>query len=290
MAGVLRCHPYPGEFRDSNRRFHLSYFMGLRKNTEADDQGGEQIDMRRTVEDFKGAVWKYIYRKPTMLIHVCHAKRKNLPDFVFPGGVRPPQPVKVSGGCQLPAKRRKNEPSRVNIVAPKKMKLDVAGAEISVDESGSVALCGGNGEIERNFLTTQNHETGLAGVALDLKRHTNNKHKGEGSGKCHQPSVAECTGNLIFVDQAGDHGQSNKPISNLQGSSKVPDHLEDNLQPMDRVENDVATEGSLMQKSTTKHQTAGATGGTTVVGDTSRYTFSSEGIDELEVLYAHFLV
>ncbi|XP_017255375.1 nuclear poly(A) polymerase 1 isoform X2 [Daucus carota subsp. sativus] len=289
MAGVLRCHPYPGEFRDKNRRFHLSYFMGLRKNTEADDQGGEQIDMRRTVEDFKGAVWKYIYRKPTMLIHVCHAKRKNLPDFVFPGGVRPPQPVKVSGGCQLPAKRRKNEPSRVNIVAPKKMKLDVAGAEISVDESGSVALCGGNGEIERNFLTTQNHETGLAGVALDLKRHTNNKHKGEGSGKCHQPSVAECTGNLIFVDQAGDHGQSNKPISNLQGSSKVPDHLEDNLQPMDRVENDVATEGSLMQKSTTKHQTAGATGGTTVVGDTSRYTFSSEGIDELEpVALANF--
>ncbi|WOH05154.1 hypothetical protein DCAR_0624568 [Daucus carota subsp. sativus] len=191
MAGVLRCHPYPGEFRDKNRRFHLSYFMGLRKNTEADDQGGEQIDMRRTVEDFKGAVWKYIYRKPTMLIHVCHAKRKNLPDFVFPGGVRPPQPVKVSGGCQLPAKRRKNEPSRVNIVAPKKMKLDVAGAEISVDESGSVALCGGNGEIERNFLTTQNHETGLAGVALDLKRHTNNKHKGEGSGKCHQPSIMD---------------------------------------------------------------------------------------------------
>ncbi|VFQ67330.1 unnamed protein product [Cuscuta campestris] len=29
-----------------------------------------------------------------MSIHVCHVKRKNIPNFVFPGGVRPSQPAK----------------------------------------------------------------------------------------------------------------------------------------------------------------------------------------------------
>lgn len=283
MDGVLQCHPHPGEFADSNRRFHYSYFMGLRKKKEADNQESEQFDMRRTVEDFKCAVWKYIYWKPTMLIHVCHAKRKNLPHFVFPGGVRPSQPVKVSGGSQLPAKRRKNEPSQVNLVASNKMmKLDVAGAGISLEESGSVAMCGHNTGIERNFGTRQSHETGLDGVSLDVKRHTHNQHEDEGSVRCCQPSVSACTGSLICAEQAGDHGQSNEPIADLQGSSKVIDHLEDNLQLIDRVENDVSTEGDLVQ-STTKHEAAEATGETTVMGDTSSYKFSAdEGLDELE--------
>lgn len=287
MAGVLQCHPHPGEFTDNSRRFHFCYFMGLRKNTEADNQEGELFDMRRTVEDFKGAVWKYNYWKPTMLIHVCHAKRKNLPRFVFPDGVRPPQPVKVSSGSQLPTKRRKAEISQVNVVASKKMKLDVAGAGISIVESGSVAMCGDNDEIERNFGTRRNHETGLAGAELDVKCHTHNPHEDEGSVKFCQPSVSECTGSSIFADQAGVHGQSEEPNSNHQGSSKVLDHLEDNLQLMDPVENDVATKGSLVQ-STTKHEAAEATGETRVTGDASCYKFTVDGgLDELEVLSAY---
>lgn len=289
MGGILQCHPHPGEFTDSNRRFHYCYFMGLRKNIEADNQEGELFDMRSTVEDFKGAVWKYIYWKPTMLIHVCHAKRKNLPHFVFPDGVKPRQPVKISGGSQLPAKRRKNEPSQVNVVAPtKKMKLDVAGAGISTDESGSVAICGDNAEIERNFGTRQNLETGLADVTLDVKRQICSQHEDEGSAKCGQPSVLECTGSSIFADQDGDHGHTNNPI-NLQGSSNMLDRVGNNLQPMDRVENDVATKGSLVQ-STTKHEAAEATGGTMVIGNTSCHNFSKDGsLDELEVLYAYLL-
>lgn len=281
MAGVLQCHPHPGEFTDNNRRFHYCYFMGLKKNTEADKQEAELFDMRRTVEDFKGAVWKYIYWKPTMLIHVCHAKRKNLPHFVFPDGVRPAQPVKVSGGSQLPTKRRKNETSQVNVVAPKKMKLNVAGAGISIDESGSVAMCG-DAEIERNIGERQNHETCLAGVGLDVKRQTHNPHEDEGSVKFCQPSVSDCTGSSLFPDQAGDHGQPSEPNSIHQGSSKVLDHVEDNLQMMDPVETDVATKGSLVQ-STTKHEAAEAPGETTVVGDTSCYKSSVDGgLDELE--------
>ncbi|XP_074348458.1 nuclear poly(A) polymerase 1-like isoform X2 [Apium graveolens] len=280
MAGVLQCHPHPGEFTDK-RRFHFCYFMGLRRNTEADNQEGELFDMRRTVEDFKGAVWKYNYRKPTMLIHVCHAKRKNLPHFVFPDGVRPPHLVKLSGGSQLPTKRRKNGTSQVNVAASKKMKLDVTGTGISIGESGSVAMCGDNDEIERNFGTRRNHETGLAGVGLDVKRHTHSHHENEGSVKFCQPSVSECTGSSVFVDQARDHGQSNEPNSNHQVSSKVLDHLQDN-KLMDPVENGVATKGSLVE-STTKHEAAEATGETTVMGDTPCYKFSVDGgLDELE--------
>ncbi|KAK1359562.1 hypothetical protein POM88_044036 [Heracleum sosnowskyi] len=197
------------------------------------------------------------------------------------GVLQPPQPVKVSGRSQLPTKRRKNETSQVNVVAPKKMKLDVAGAGISIDESGSAATCGDNAEIERNSGTRRNHETGFAG-GLDVKRYTHSQHEGEGSVKFCQPSLSECTGSSIFADQAGDHGQSNEPNSNHQGSSKVLDHLEDNLHLMDPVENDVATKGSLVQSST-KHEAEEATEETTVMGNTSCYKFSIDGgLDELE--------
>ncbi|KAG9136387.1 hypothetical protein Leryth_020185 [Lithospermum erythrorhizon] len=100
--GVLQCHPYPGEFSDKSRPFRHSYFMGLRRREGANPQDGEQFDMRMTVEDFKQDVYHYSDWKATMLIYVNHVKKKNIPIFVFPGGVRPSPPPRVRGSnCQI---------------------------------------------------------------------------------------------------------------------------------------------------------------------------------------------
>ncbi|CAH9135663.1 unnamed protein product [Cuscuta epithymum] len=89
-SGVLQCHPCPGEFSDKDKPFHHSYFMGLRRKQGTNPQQGEQFDIRLTVEDFKRDVYQYSFWKSTMSIRVCHVKRKNIPNFVFPGGIRPP--------------------------------------------------------------------------------------------------------------------------------------------------------------------------------------------------------
>lgn len=57
---------------------------------------GEQFDMRLTVEEFKHSVNLYTLWKPGMEIYVSHVRRKNIPKFVFPGGVRPPRPSKMT--------------------------------------------------------------------------------------------------------------------------------------------------------------------------------------------------
>ncbi|XP_059316868.1 nuclear poly(A) polymerase 1 isoform X2 [Lycium ferocissimum] len=93
-AGVLQCHPHPGEFSDKSTPFHHSYFMGLRRKQGTNPQQGEQFDIRLTVEDFKRDVYQYSFWQSSMWIHVCHVRRKDLPNFVFPGGVRPAQPAK----------------------------------------------------------------------------------------------------------------------------------------------------------------------------------------------------
>ncbi|XP_057446982.1 nuclear poly(A) polymerase 1-like [Lotus japonicus] len=90
--GVLQCHPYPGEFSDKSRPFHCCYFMGLQRKQGVPVNEGEQFDIRLTVEEFKLAVNSYSTWKPGMDIHVSHVKRRNIPSFIFPGGVRPSLP------------------------------------------------------------------------------------------------------------------------------------------------------------------------------------------------------
>ncbi|KAG6405601.1 hypothetical protein SASPL_133192 [Salvia splendens] len=100
--GVLQCHPHPGEISDKSKPFHHSYFMGLRRKQGANPQEAQPFDIRMTVEDFKRDVYAYSFWKPAMLIHVCHVKRKDLPIFVFPGGVRPSPPRKRSALASCP--------------------------------------------------------------------------------------------------------------------------------------------------------------------------------------------
>ncbi|KNA24682.1 hypothetical protein SOVF_013410 [Spinacia oleracea] len=93
---MLQCHPHPGEFTDNSKPFHSCYFMGLQRKKEVPASEGEQFDIRMTVDDFRQTVNMYTMWKPGMEIRVSHVKRRSIPAFVFPGGIRP-RPAKSSG-------------------------------------------------------------------------------------------------------------------------------------------------------------------------------------------------
>ncbi|KAI4341513.1 hypothetical protein MLD38_026227 [Melastoma candidum] len=89
---MLQCHPHPCDFSDKSRPFHYCYFMGLQRKQGVAPHENERFDIRFTVEEFKHSVNVYAMKKPGMWIHVTHVKRKEIPNYVFPGGVRPPRP------------------------------------------------------------------------------------------------------------------------------------------------------------------------------------------------------
>lgn len=91
---MLQCHPHPGDFPDTSRPFHCCFFMGLQRKRGVPVSEGEQFDIRITVDEFKHNVHSYSLWKPGMEIRVMHVKRKSIPTFVFPGGVRPSRPSK----------------------------------------------------------------------------------------------------------------------------------------------------------------------------------------------------
>ncbi|GKV47296.1 hypothetical protein SLEP1_g54209 [Rubroshorea leprosula] len=103
--GLLQCHPHPGEFCDKSRSFHCCYFMGLQRKQGVETQAGKQFDLRSTIEDFRHSVGKYNFWKPGMSIQVCYRRKKDIPHFVFPGGVRPHHLEGKSSG----SKRRRDE-------------------------------------------------------------------------------------------------------------------------------------------------------------------------------------
>lgn len=104
--GMLQCHPHPGEFSDKSRPFHHCYFMGLQRKQGVPVNDGEQFDIRLTVEEFKHSVNAYTLWKPGMDIYVSHVKRRNIPNYIFPGGVRPSCPSKVANENKQSSKFR----------------------------------------------------------------------------------------------------------------------------------------------------------------------------------------
>eukprot|EP00246_Nothoceros_aenigmaticus_P005177 TRINITY_DN17058_c0_g1_i1.p1 TRINITY_DN17058_c0_g1~~TRINITY_DN17058_c0_g1_i1.p1 ORF type:complete len:575 (+),score=84.32 TRINITY_DN17058_c0_g1_i1:95-1819(+) len=91
--GMLQCHPHPCDFVDDTRKGrHTAFFMGLRRKhcgSQPDGQPRASFDISATVDEFKYAVNMYSMSKDGMEISVSHVQRRQLPDYVFPGGVRP---------------------------------------------------------------------------------------------------------------------------------------------------------------------------------------------------------
>ncbi|KAJ0801572.1 putative polynucleotide adenylyltransferase [Helianthus annuus] len=93
---LLLCHPHPGDFPDKSNPFHCSYFLGLQRKEGVSVNDAKKFDIRSTVDEFKGNVGSYTAWKPGMGISVTHIRRRDIPAFVFPGGVRPARPARAS--------------------------------------------------------------------------------------------------------------------------------------------------------------------------------------------------
>ncbi|TKW36260.1 hypothetical protein SEVIR_2G428900v4 [Setaria viridis] len=86
---TILAHPYPRDFSDKSRPLHCFYFMGLWRKQTVQAQEAEQFDIRGIVNEFKSNICAYQHWKEGMDIEVSHVKRREIPLFVFPGGVRP---------------------------------------------------------------------------------------------------------------------------------------------------------------------------------------------------------
>ncbi|XP_038884466.1 nuclear poly(A) polymerase 4-like isoform X2 [Benincasa hispida] len=96
--GMLQCHPYPIEYSDMSKPCsHCAFFMGLQRKEGLRGQGGQQFDIRGTVDEFRQEINMYAFWKPGMDIYVSHVRRKQLPTFVFPDGHKRAKPSRHEG-------------------------------------------------------------------------------------------------------------------------------------------------------------------------------------------------
>ncbi|XP_071685794.1 nuclear poly(A) polymerase 1-like isoform X2 [Rutidosis leptorrhynchoides] len=93
---MLQCHPHPGDFSDGSNPSHCSYFLGLQRKENVPVNDAKKFDIRLTIAEFKDNVRSYSLWKPGMNINVTHIKCRDIPAFVFPGGIRPSRPTRVS--------------------------------------------------------------------------------------------------------------------------------------------------------------------------------------------------
>lgn len=84
----------PANFQIKLNHFTLVILWVCKGNKALTLKGSGQFDIRMTVEDFKCDVYAYSSWKLAMWIQVCHVRHKDLPTFVFPGGIRPSPPTR----------------------------------------------------------------------------------------------------------------------------------------------------------------------------------------------------
>lgn len=148
---MLQCHPHPGDFSDESRAFHSCYFMGLQRKQGVATNEAEQFDIRTTVEEFKHAVGMYTLWKPGMELYVSHVKRKNIPNFVFPGGVRPARPIRIAGesgrGLKPKVSSQVEDNSPQELDGGRKRKRENGDMEANLRDAKSLAGSGNLGEL-----------------------------------------------------------------------------------------------------------------------------------------------
>ncbi|XXG74363.1 hypothetical protein AAC387_Pa07g3103 [Persea americana] len=202
--GMLQCHPHPGDFFDKSRPFHCCFFMGLQRKQGKPANEGEQFDIRATVEEFKHSVGMYTLWKPGMEIQVSHIRRRNIPLFVFPGGVRPSRPAKgwgFDGKSVLKPKASDSAEADKNVGVAgetRKRKLAEGNGESSFTNikhfKAMDSGCGGTEESE----ICKSHTSVIGSCSLDSdaarqRQHVedNNVKNNSTDGKCHTAAASE---------------------------------------------------------------------------------------------------
>ncbi|KAJ9708294.1 hypothetical protein PVL29_000381 [Vitis rotundifolia] len=277
-GGMLQCHPHPAEFSDTSRSFHYCYFMGLRRKEGSAAKEGEQFDIRLTVDDFKNTVWMYSSWKRGMWIHVCHIRHKNIPNFVFPGGVRPPQPMKVAG-----EQGRVLKPMGFNSQKRKRDEIDAGShprESTSLVENVKSDL---QGEVKLEQVEV-NVGDSLTKVICSSENSSHNSIEVEGYARCSQPlGAASSASGSLSLGRALVIETTSEPLVHQCSSKEVG---ESQVGLVDQVQNfDVGKRVNCVQSSTVERGIAAAAAAAAAGQGFSpccSSLFQNGGLEELE--------
>ncbi|KAJ4826509.1 Nuclear poly(A) polymerase 1 [Turnera subulata] len=310
---MLQCHPHPGEFADKARPLHCSYFMGLQRKQGVPANEGGQFDIRLTVEEFKHSVNIYTLWKPGMEIHVTHVKKKDIPNFVFPGGVRPARPSKttwdsrrsaeakatknsgtdkssegkgVSDGSDERKRKRIDDNIENNVgksrclAAPPLPNGEVNGGSPSISNTSSCSMVGDIGAVDSLKSSKYVPEVSAQSGELD------------GLGVCNTASTVLSSDNHMLSSKEAEKQAIEKimagPYAGHQASSQELEELEDDLDNVHDVKNSgVAGEGSpilIANTATVELKSAASVAPTTSSNGAgpSASLYSNGNLEELE--------
>lgn len=254
--------------------------MGLRRKQGTSPQEGEQFDIRKTVEDFKREVYAYSFWQPTMWINVCHVKRKDIPSFVFPGGIRPSPPPRSSESRSVQRSLGSNPPHCDAVMSRKKRKQDDANRGISLTESSSTGAC-------ISDATSLDQTTGIKQIEPDLSALTNNGRSPETVPD--QSKYAASSGAVLgslATDKHVAEQSSAQVIIKHEGFSGVHDGPAVDVLLKNGIQQNGETEGIKLLESFTAQQSVGVA---KAGNEASCFSIQQKAdLEELEVLLAYF--
>ncbi|CAH8357385.1 unnamed protein product [Eruca vesicaria subsp. sativa] len=277
---MLQCHPHTHDYQDASRPLHCSYFMGLQRKQGVPAAEGEQFDIRRTVEEFKHTVNGYMLWIPGMEISVSHIKRRSIPSFVFPGGVRPSH---TSKGTWDSKRRSEN---RISTTAS-------AATTTTTNEASSESKGGSNSSEDGKKRKRGDDET-LTGHLRNSKHVAVAMPVENGEGGSPNPSICssplkDCCSNgksdpiskdppenvVLFSKDAAETHPIEK-IATPQAPSEETEELEDSFDFGNQVIEQISNKDTVLA--------ASATIPTFDATTSNGSPFSYEAVEELEVL------
>ncbi|KAK4844454.1 hypothetical protein QYF36_020359 [Acer negundo] len=309
---MLQCHPHPGDFSDKSKPFHCSYFMGLQRKG-APVNGGKPFDMRLTVDEFKHYVNLYTLWKPGMEIYVTHVKRRSLPDFVFPGGIRPSRPTK--GTCERRQTSELKAPSQAISDATddgrKRKRVDDGSEACLRNSKGFAGLPSSSGDVQGSppvstmsspSLNSKVDHIDINGLGESSREKTENNYTNglrnssiaevssqngdmDRLAKCNSPSkgLSPDTSSSKEAEKLAIEKMMSGPYVAHQASQLELDELEDDLELRNPVkELGGNTQGSSMESSSVNTEVVGAVITSLSGGGSSAALFTNAGLEELE--------
>ena len=261
--------------------------MGMKRKKGVQEEEGEQLDIRRTVEEFKHTVNGYMMWIPGMEIGVSHIKRRSIPSFVFPGGVRPSHASKGTWD----SKRR----SENRITSTASAATATTTNEASSESKGGSNSSGDGKKRKRGddeTLTDQLKNSKRLSVSVPVENGEGGSPDPSGGSVCSSPPKDCCTNGksdpvikdppesvVVFSKDATESHPIEK-IATPQARSQETEELEDGFDFGNQVIEQISNKDTFLAASATilPSETNTSNGS----------PFSNEAVEELEVFFFSF--